>query len=284
MRTALISTFLALGAAALALSTLPGNRSVAAQPATASLDGTWELVAVLEDGQLATQDDVHSKLVKDGKIVINGSLARFTKPDGADRMFPFVTDATANPKTLDLVGAEKIGTHGIYMYDGDSLIICLKESETSGRPTTFSAAAGTENVLLTLRRVGAAPRLEAPVAAPAVVAAKPVPVEADVRKSLVGRWGHQNDDVIKYVTVNEDGTFSEVTKYKKGFKKLFDNSDRSSGTWKLEGGKVVYTYTASTEKKKQGQIHSLRIISVSTGEMIYIDESGSRRVEWKLSS
>lgn len=248
-------------------------------PAAGSLDGSWELVAMVEDGKIISTDRARTSFIKDGRIAINGSLIRFARPGGEDRILSFVTNPSANPKTIDLAGADRVGSRGIYIMDGDSLVVCLKESNVDGRPTTFSASAGSDSVLLTFRRVGTAPPLPPP---PAPVV-RPAYNEQEFRRALIGRWGHQNDEVVRYITVNNDGTFSELTRFKKGFKKLFDDEERTSGTWKLEGGNVVYTITASTERNKQGQIHSLRIVSVGPGEVIYIDnESGTRRIEWKL--
>lgn len=244
-----------------------------------SLDGSWELVAMVEDGKIISNESARSTFIKDGRLAINGSLARFTRPNGQDRILTFVTNSNANPRTIDLAGADRVGSRGIYLLDGDSLVVCLKESHVDGRPTTFSASAGSDSVLLTFRRIGAAPAMPA---APAPVT-RPAYNEQEFRRALIGRWGHQNDQVVKYITVNSDGTFSELTRFKKGFKKLFDDEERSSGTWRLEGGNVVYTVTASTDRDKQGQIHSLRIVSVGPGEVIYIDnETGGRRIEWKL--
>jgi uncharacterized protein (TIGR03067 family) len=248
-------------------------------PPLATLDGSWELVAMVEDGRIISNEMARTTFINDGRIAISGSLIRFARPGGQDRMVSFVTNSSANPKTLDLAGTDRVGSRGIYLLDGDNLVVCLKESHVEGRPATFSASAGSDSVLLTFRRVGAAP----PMPPPPAPVVRPAYNEQEFRRALIGRWGHQNDQVVKYITVNNDGTFSEVTRFKKGFKKLFDDEERSSGTWKLEGGNVVYTVTASTDRAKQGQIHSLRVVSVGPGEVIYIDnETGGRRVEWKL--
>lgn len=277
MRTAFVTTFATLIALAMLGTPTIGQTPAAPQ---GSLDGNWELVAMVEDGKIIPMDTAKARLIKDGRLAINGSLVRFTRPSGEDRVLSFVTNPTANPRTIDLAGTDRIGSRGIYLIDGTSLIICLKESPADARPTTFSASAGTDSVLLTLRRVGTAPSI---TPAPSPVATRPAYNEQEFRRALIGRWGHQNDDVVRYITVNVDGTFSELTRFKKGFKKLFDDEERSSGTWKLEGGNVVYTITASTDRSKQGQIHSLRIVSVGPGEVIYVEnETGFRRVEWKL--
>lgn len=274
MRTAFIATLATLAL----LGSAPSNGQTPT-PAAGSLDGNWDLVAMVEDGRIIPIETARNSFFKNGRLSINGSLVRFTRPNGEDRVLSFVANPAANPRTIDLAGTDRVGSRGIYLLDGDSLVICLKESQADPRPATFSAAAGSDAVLLTFRRVGTAP----PIGPPPPVVTRPAYNEQEFRRALIGRWGHQDDKVVRYITVNADGTFSELTRFKKGFKKLFDDEERASGTWRLEGSNVVYTITASTEREQQGQIHSLRIVSVGPGEMIYIDnETGLRRVEWKL--
>ncbi|CAN5559156.1 hypothetical protein BH11PLA2_BH11PLA2_04250 [soil metagenome] len=272
-----------IGTISMLSSARPIEQATPANPA-ATLDGTWELVAMIEDGTFMPLDQAKKNLLKDGRMTIQGSLAMMTQPDGSEKTLAFITNAAVSPKQIDLAGVNKFGTKGIYMLDGESLVICLKESDHEGRPAAFTAQPGSDTVLLSFRRVQGGVIHKPLLAPPAPVAAKPIPVANELKASLVGRWGYQNDTVVQYLTVNADGTFSVKLTYKKGFKKLFKIEERSSGTWDLNGHTVVYKYTASTDNGKIGQIYSVQIVDILPGEMIYIDnQTGNRRIEWKLN-
>lgn len=253
---------------------------------TESLDGTWELVSVIEDGTILPLDLVKQTLIQDAKVIIQGQLAAITRPDGKAHTLAFVLDSTATPKTIDLAGNEKVGSKGIYMQDKDVLMICLNGSSGSERPKVMASLPKSDTFLMTFQRVKAAK--------PAAVAAKPLPViapapapaipnEDAIRKLLVGTWGHQTDTEVVKITFNSDGSYSSVKTFKKGLKKLFDGEERTSGTWKFKDGEVIQTITASKMRGVIGQVHSYKISSINDREVIYVDnQSGQRRIEWKL--
>ena len=257
---------------------------VAAARAAESLDGTWELVSVIEDGKPLPLDIVKATMIKDARDVISGPTAALIRPDGKLRTLAFVTDPKARPKTLDIAGDMHIGGKGIYMRDGDVLMLCVRGSDAEARPTVLTSLSGSDTFLMTFRRVAAPqpPPQPQPVAV-ARPAAPVVPAEDAVRKMLVGTWGHQTDDQVVKVTFNADGSFAVVKTYKKGFKKVFDHEDRLSGSWRLKDGEVTLSVAASTAREDQGQVYSYRITSINDSEVIYVDQmSGQRRIEWKL--
>lgn len=257
---------------------------VAAAKVGESLDGTWELVSVIEDGKPLSLDIVKATMIKDARVVISGPTAAIVRPDGKLRTLAFVTDSKASPKTLDIAGDMRIGGKGIYMRDGDVLMLCVRGSDSEARPTVLTSLSGSDTFLMTFRRVAAPP--PPPQPAPVVVtrpAAPVIPAEDGVRKMLVGTWGHQTDEQIVKVTFNADGSFAVIKTYKKGFKKVFDHEDRLSGVWRLKSGEVTLSVTASTSREDQGQVYSYRITSINDSEVIYVDQmSGQRRIEWKL--
>src|SRR5262249_815633 len=151
-------------------------------------------------------------------------------------------------------------------------------------PTEFSAKAGSPNLLITLKRVKAATPAAVAVPVP-LQPAQPAPVKLkddDLRKLLVGTWGHQDDDWLTYFTVNGDGTFTSIRNYKKKFGKLFHEDIRSSGTWKLTDGMMYATITGSSDSELRGQIYSFRVRTISPTEVIYVDQFGRLRREWKV--
>jgi len=253
----------------------------AAQPAE-SLDGTWELVSVIEDGKAIPLDVVKQTMIKDARVIVKGPTAALIRPDGKVRTMAFVTDASASPKTVDIAGDIRVGNKGIYMKDGDVLMICTRGSDTEARPTVMASLSGSDTFLMTFRRVAAA-TVQQPTPQFKPPTAPIIPAEDGVRKLLIGTWGHQTDEQIVKVTINADGTFALLRTYKKGFKKVFDQEDRTSGTWRLKEGELTMSVIASTQRENIGQVYAYRINSINESEVIYIETiSGQRRVEWKL--
>ena len=85
------------------------------------------------------------------------------------------------------------------MASKDAVLLCLS-SRDQGRPTTFASQPGSGNLLVTLRRsTGGGSPLPAPPSAPSYE-------DEQLRRMLVGTWGHQDTDSIHYITLNKDGT------------------------------------------------------------------------------
>lgn len=282
-RRAALASVLALAAVGWAgVAQPPAVPSTPPAPApTDALDGTWELVSLVEEGRPVPLELVKQTLIKDARVTIDRGFVGFVRPDGAGRTLPFVVNAAARPKTIDIAGTQSFGGKGVYLRDGDTLLVCLGEHPGDVRPAGLVSIPGEKATQLTFTRVAAPAASPAPAPAPAPPPA--VPADEVVRESLFGTWGHQTDKTVFKVTLNPDGTFSSVRTYKRGFRKLFDAEERASGTWRLTDGFLVYTTTAATSRGQVGQVTSARITSVSNGEMIYVDsQTGDRRIEWRL--
>jgi uncharacterized protein (TIGR03067 family) len=260
-----------------------GDRPAPAQPKQpakpGALDGVWEITALIDDGELVPDTTIKGTMVKDARLHFTGQSITFLRPlTGETKTILYVTDTAASPDAIDLGGTEKVGGKGIYHLAGDSLMICLAGPGILERPTEFGSKKGTHAALLTLKRVTGTAQTPTPLLAAPIKGRVP---DSDVRKQLVGTWGHQNDKEIAYVTYNADGTFGRVVSGKSAFKKAFGEDDRSSGSWKLEDGSIVMTVTATTEKRDQGQVFTYRINSISASELILIDQAGHVHREWR---
>lgn len=259
----------------------PPARPTGAAAADA-LDGTWQVATVVDDGQLVSPSIVRDSFVKDGRLTIGSNAITLTRPGRTTpRQVAFVLDPTQSPKTIDLAGTENTGSKGVYMRDGNTLILCLGGPGSQVRPTEFSAAAGSGRLLITLQKVAATDPLPPlpPVPPPA-----PPTLSADdkLRNQLVGTWGHQDDHTVVYNTLNPDGTFSAITTWKKGFGRMFHEDVRTSGTWKVENGSLVSTVTASTDKDLRGQILPLKVYTIDDREAVFTDDMNRLRREWKV--
>ncbi len=242
-----------------------------------SLDGTWEITAVIDDGKVIDPTSVLLNYAADGRVIVNGQAVQLIVPMTYQRkQLVFTTDATQSPMTFDLAGSDKTNGRGIFMAGKDSLVLCVASRE-KGRPTSFSSLPGSGNLFVTLKRAtgGAANgTLPAPPSTPTYD-------DAQLRQMLVGTWGHQDADSIHYITLNSDGSMSVVMTWKDSFKKMFHEDVRSSGTWKLEDGVIITKIDTSSDKERRGQVGSFRIRSINASQLVAVDHSGQVRQEWK---
>src|SRR6478736_4848047 len=209
-----------------------------------SLDGVWDITAVIDNGRVIEPTEVLQKYAADGRVVIRGQQVELVVPLTYQRkQLPFLVDASKSPMTFDMAGAEKTGGRGIFMAGKDSVLLCLS-SRDQGRPTTFASVPGSGNLLVTLRRsTGDTSTLPAPPAVPSYQ-------DEQLRRMLVGTWGHQDTDSINYMTLNNDGTVNQVMTWKDQFKQLFHQDVRSSGKWQVQDGVVTITITGSTDNER----------------------------------
>jgi uncharacterized protein (TIGR03067 family) len=230
---------------------------------------------------------LHHQFIKDCRVRISNNTLTYVPPDRTiPREVAFVLNPTLSPKTIDLAGAANTGSKGIYMRDGDNLLICLGGPGSQIRPTEFTSLPGSGRVLLTLQRVpDNSPAPPAPTTtALSSTSPQSTPPSGDemLRGELIGTWGYQDDHAVVYNTLNADGTFSSMTTWKKGIGRMFKSDVRSSGTWKVEGGILICTVTASTDSDLRGQILSYRITSIDNREVVYTDSQNRLRREWKV--
>jgi uncharacterized protein (TIGR03067 family) len=112
--------------------------------------GDWNLTVLDTPDQKSSSEDL-----KGIKVVFDGDTYRQTRgellEDGTFKIF-----ADKKPKAIDLViksgqdkGKEQLG---IYQFDSDTLKICLSKAGSKTRPTDFALDAGTDRLLMVLKR------------------------------------------------------------------------------------------------------------------------------------
>lgn len=241
-----------------------------------SLDGTWEVTAVIDNGRVVEPTEVLTNYAADGRVVIRGQQVELVVPMTYQRKrLPFLVDGSKSPMTFDMAGAEKTGGRGIFMASKDAVLLCLS-SRDQGRPTSFASLPGSGNLLVTLRRAtGNNPN---PLPGPPSV---PSYQDEQLRRMLVGTWGHQDAESIHYITLGDDGAANTTTTWKDQFKQLFHQDVRSTGTWQVQDGVVTITIANSTDKERRGQTGSFRVRSINGSELMAVDYNGQVRQEWK---
>jgi uncharacterized protein (TIGR03067 family) len=241
-----------------------------------SLDGTWEITAVIDNGRVVEPTEVLMNYAADGRVVIRGQQVELVVPMTYQRKrLPFIVDGNKSPMTFDMAGAEKTGGRGIFMASKDAVLLCLS-SRDQGRPTSFASLPGSGNLLVTLRRAtGNNPN---PLPGPPTM---PSYQDEQLRRMLVGTWGHQDSESIHYISLGEDGTANTTTTFKDQFKQLFHQDVRSTGTWQVQDGVVTIAISNSTDKERRGQSGSFRVRSINGSELMAVDYNGQVRQEWK---
>jgi uncharacterized protein (TIGR03067 family) len=264
-----------LAVACLILGLSAGFRSSAAN--AQSLDGTWEISGVIDDGRVIDPANIRLMYAADGRVTISGQTVQLIVPMTYQRkQLPFVADPSSSPAQFNIAGTEKTGGRGIFLYSKDALVLCIA-SRDKDRPTSFASLPGSGNLLVTLTRAADAD----PYHPPTQAATNPAYQDEQVRSILAGTWGHQDADSIHYVTFNGDNSLVDTTIWKDNFKKMFHQDVRSSGSWKVVDGVVIVTITQSTDPERAGQVSSFRIRSVNGSELVTVNQAGDVRQEWK---
>lgn len=111
----------------------------------ASLDGTWKLETVEENGKAIELGDLHPRWV------IKGNTIHYA----GEKLVEVNLDSTSTPKSIDLVWVKPNRTfEGIYSVDQDTFKLCVNR-ETEGikdRPQDFVTEGKTNLRLLTFKR------------------------------------------------------------------------------------------------------------------------------------
>ena len=112
---------------------------VSADP-TGPLEGSWEIISVIDNGEVQPSRVVFEKFAEDGRLSVKGNVIRCKNPGHKDlQEMACVVDTTKNPNTIDLAGAERVNTKGIFSVQGDMLTLCFGSPDVVTRPDRFSA-------------------------------------------------------------------------------------------------------------------------------------------------
>lgn len=110
------------------------------------MQGKWRVVSVAEKGRKSTPDEVKGmSWTFEADIIIGKDPNPEPKKLGT-----FKLDPEKTPRQIDITIEER-SFKGIYKFEGDQLIICLRDPE-KGRPTEFTAEKGNDQGLIVLER------------------------------------------------------------------------------------------------------------------------------------
>ena len=122
----------------------------AAKKDLGQMQGEWSMVSFEFDGRPSTPEDV-----KKGKRTCQGNETTLTSDGQLIFKAKFTLDPTKKPRAIDYQSLEGawngMSLLGIYEVEGDTLKFCMNKDQT-GRPAEFSSKAGSNTVVLVLKR------------------------------------------------------------------------------------------------------------------------------------
>ena len=109
------------------------------------IDGAWTFVSAVKGGKKKDFDGEPIRIVfKAGKMTIDKG--------GDTKNGSYKIDPAKKPKQIDLVFGEAKTAKGIYLFDGDTLKLCVQKEHDGERPTEFVSKEGTQHLLIVLKR------------------------------------------------------------------------------------------------------------------------------------
>ena len=128
----------------------------AAEKEEPSIEGVWRVVSV----ELAEQNVAGLEGAK--LTLLPGGKKTFELPSGVVEKGTYSVDASATPKRIDTTTEGREGTEkGIYALEGQTLKLCIA-TRGGERPAAFETKAGTDLILIALKRADPAEEKPAP--------------------------------------------------------------------------------------------------------------------------
>ncbi|WP_437202515.1 TIGR03067 domain-containing protein [Planctomicrobium sp. SH664] len=251
-----------------------------------SMNGQWSVVELVEDGKVIPPAAIPEWLPSGGKVDIEDGAILFTSHvDKEKHARIFSIDAAREPKGITITDVDKSQVKGIFKFQGQKLVVCLADHDAKEPPSDFSAEPGSKRMLMVLQRSATVPVVpvtaQAPVPATPATPAPAHPAEvvlsdADVARMLVGTWiydDHGGELVVQY---RADGTYTTTRQVEKSklYKQIFVETPMSTGTWRIDHGRLLLQVLASQHLNRVGTLMGVTIRSISPTDLVFADDFG----------
>lgn len=175
----------------------------AAVPDSEALLGKWEIVGFASEGNTFSEQEV-AAMAEQMSVEITKDRFMVIEDGEPDEIMEWKIDPTKSPKWIDfrVIRGEERDEHaapGIYELKGDELKLVFTDHPDADtqRPTVFeSRKRSASKIMLTLKRLAAAPKAESPAATMTPAAA----VKEMIKLAEAGKW----EELIKTFTSPED--------------------------------------------------------------------------------
>ena len=113
-----------------------------------ALQGTWNLVSAMQDGQALPEDKVKQTtiVIRDDTFCFPGSAEYATSREGTIKL-----DEMKTPKQMDAISTENEVMLGIYALEENGYNVCFAPTGKP-RPTEFASTPGTGCILQSWER------------------------------------------------------------------------------------------------------------------------------------
>ena len=251
------------------------------------LSGEWDILAMTDDGEVLAPDLIRAKFAQNGKVRVGTRAVAIVSPKSGDRRLSAIRiDPSKVPSEVDVTTQFDEVLKGIYQFSGDELVLCLAKRDEDDRPTAFSAAAGSGDMLFRLKMAREERVAESakPVARPA---AKPVDSEkekdASIKQRIVGAWLLNDSQGSLTLMFRTDGTFSATRTWRSGLKRLFDgDTTTSEGRWSYSRGLLDAYVTSTMDPKLLSRSYNYWVQSVGDSTLVVKSTFGELRTARRL--
>ena len=251
------------------------------------LSGEWEILGMTDDGEVLAPDLIRAKFAQNGKVQIGTRAVAIVSPKSGERRLSAIRlDPSKVPSEVDVTTQFDEVLKGIYQFNGDELVLCLAKRDEDDRPTTFSAPAGSGDLLFRLKmaREERVPEAAKPVARPAAAPAdSSKDKDASVRQKIVGAWLLNDSQGSLTLVFRTDGSFVATRTWRSGLKRLFDgNTTTSEGRWSYSRGLLDAFVTSTMDPKLLSRTYNYWVQSVGDSTLVVKSTFGELRTARRL--
>ncbi|MFO0889585.1 MAG: TIGR03067 domain-containing protein [Isosphaeraceae bacterium] len=120
--------------------------------AHAMLQGTWQLVSVVDNGDVIGPQLIRRKMAKNGAFRVANRTITHTNPEsGESKTIGYMINPAKSPRHIDLITQEERILKGIYKFEGDDLVVCYANRDNRPRPEDFDSPEGSFRILMKLK-------------------------------------------------------------------------------------------------------------------------------------
>jgi uncharacterized protein (TIGR03067 family) len=252
------------------------------------LAGSWDILAITDDGEALGPELIRAKFAKNGRVEIgNRSLAIVSPKAGERRISTIRIDPSKTPSEIDVTTQFDEVLKGIYQFRGDELVLCVAKREDDDRPTDFTAPTGSDAALLRLKMAPSELPTTTVGTLPAKSATPPADSyqqkEARIKQKIVGAWSHNDSKGNLALVFHADGSFIVTRTWKSGLKKIFEGDKTTSqGRWTYQGGLLDLFVTDTMDLRLLARKYDFYLQSIGDNTMVVKDLFGELKTAQRL--
>ena len=272
--------------------------ATARKPTTAELTrgrelfaGNWDIMSIVDDGEKLGSELIRRRFAENGQVRFGTRAFAVINPKTEERRVnAYKLDPTKSPSEIDVTTQFDTVLKGIYVFDGDKLMLAVAKDEDHARPTKFEAPGGSGVMLVNLKLApeeSVRPLEVKSTTAPVKPASTPEEDarkrDTGIRRGIVGSWSMSDSKGTLTTVFQPDGGFVTTRTWARHQKRLFGPpSDTSSGSWSYTNGQLTAWVGRTTDPRIVGHSFSGRLQTIGDDSMVLTDSYGSVKTFRKL--